>query len=174
MNAPKFCGQCGKQLRRDENGDVCCPNAHPQVHDGLAQAFRELLPILVDLREDFRAMDKRTDEQLEALRTEVNVVVAVVGSAPPEPAALVGMAEMCRLLGVDRDWMYRDDRRRRLGRYQERKNARWRFDPGRTRALFEQLYGQEPREDPPLPAVPARPRQLPGSVPLLDVKGRAA
>lgn len=84
------------------------------------------------------------------------------------------MAEMCRQLGVTRDWMYRNDRRRKLGGYQERKGANWRFDPDRTRALFATLYGQ-PWEGPTPTAQPSpRPRQLPGSVPLLDVKGRAA
>jgi uncharacterized Zn finger protein (UPF0148 family) len=173
MSASRYCSQCGKALRHDD-GEIGCPNGHVQEdHDRLTMAFTELVPIMVELRERFRQMDERTDEQLEALREEVSVLAAVV-TPPQDRPANVGMEEICRQLGVSRDWMYRDDRRRKLGGYQEGKGARWRFDPDRTRALFVSLYGASSGESPPTSAAPARPRQLPAKVPLLPVEGSQA
>jgi hypothetical protein len=130
-----------------------------------------MVPILADLRERLERMDERMGERFDVVQTEVKGLAAVLETAPAGHAAMIGMAEMCRLLGVSRDWMYADDHMRKLGGYQNGKHGRWRFDPDRTRALFESLYGQG--DDPPAAASP-RPRQLPASVPLLDVKGRAA
>lgn len=59
---------------------------------------------------------------------------------------------------------------RNLGGRQSKPRGRWWFNPPTTDARLASLEGGE--------AKPARlapsPRPLPGSVPLLDVKGRAA
>lgn len=175
MSAPRYCSTCRATLRRDESGDVRCANGHTQEPEGVARALTEIVPVLLDLRERLKGVERtgeRTERNVEALREDVDGLAAIV-TPPAEPAALIGMDEICRLLGVTRDWMYRDDRRRKLGGFQDGKGGRWRFDPERTRALYAQLYGA-PGVSPSEAPAPGRPRPLPSKVPLLPVKDRAA
>lgn len=179
MSAPRYCSKCGKPLRRDDDGEaVRCVNGHSQEPEGVARALIEIVPVLLDLRERLKGIEQtggRTEASVEELREDVDSLAAVV-TPPAEPAALVGMEEVCRLLGVTRDWVYRGDRRRKLGGYQDGKGGRWRFDPDRTRALYAQLYGP-PGVSPSEASAPhcaRRAQSLPSKVPLLPVQGRDA
>jgi hypothetical protein len=175
-----YCSRCGALLRRAANGDVTCMNGHSPEHDGVASALIDLMPVLLELRgrlERIEEQGERTEQHTDALREQVSELAAAV-TPSHEPAAYVGLGEMCRQLGVTRDWMYRDDRRRKLGGFQAAKGGRWRFDPERTRARYASLFGprgEAPGAAPSLAAPsPARPRQLPAKVPLLPVKDHAA
>lgn len=172
MSAARFCSRCGGSIRRNDGEDRCAACGRPPVLDALA----EVVPVLVDLRDQLERIEERgerTEQHVEGLREDVNVLAATV-IPPRAPAAYVGLGEMARRLGVTRDWLYRFDRPRRLGGFQSGKHGRWRFDPDRTRALFAELYGPKDGPSPPRAGEVGRARPLPGRVPLLPVKDEAA
>jgi hypothetical protein len=170
MRAPNYCGQCGKPLMMDENGDRSCQFGHPQLEaGGLFGALRDLVPILRDVRAEMaESLELQRDQgdELRSLRQEVDGLRGAADGSPSD--ALVDLPEMARLLKVSEDWLRRHAGE--LGGRQSRKGAPWKFNPAHTLALFGSSKGDRRAPAP----TPHQPRRLPSRVALLPVRDEAA
>ena len=162
---------CAAAVQLHEDGDLRCLNGHPQreLLDGLATAMAEL--VRGPLRELREEIIEKLDEQgveFQSLREEVESLRL---AAEPVAAEYNDLATEAKRIGRSRDWLR--DHARDLGGTQPKPRGRWYFRPALTDARLAALEDGGMRSSAGEPP-PPRPRQLPGSVPLLPVKDRAA
>jgi hypothetical protein len=147
------CGKCGASVEEPAR----CRNGHAQPLDTLAR-----LAAMTAEEIDYDALAEKVAERLRQF------IPDLVAQVPAEPGTLVSAGELARSTDMSTRWVY--DHQDELGVIRTGKGPRprLRFDRDRALALLAA------RGAPPEPARPQPPRRLPGSVPLLPVKDRAA
>lgn len=110
-------------------------------------------------------------QELRSMLTEEFRIAAAAMPGRSDPAALIDVHEMARAAGMSERWVY--DHASEIGGVKAggTKRARWRFDRERALALLAERQEGAPA---PQSAVEPERRELPGDVPLLPVRGRAA
>jgi hypothetical protein len=157
---------CGAAVQVHEDGDLRCLNGHPQreLLDGLAKAMAELVRVhLCELREEIVEKIDMQGVEIQSLREDVKAL-----RLEPTAADYNDTATEAKRIKRSKDWLR--DHARELGGTQRKPRARWRFVPAVTDARLAAL---EDGGSPPARWAPPQ-RPLPESVPLLDVKDRAA
>jgi hypothetical protein len=135
-----------------------CANGHAQrANDPL-----ERLADLLAERIDYGALASRLAERLERMAE------GFAAESQAESITLVDAAEVARMLGKRREWVYH--RKRELGGVPlgDGPRPRWGFDAGIVRARLEKRNGPDPKLQAPTPAQ----RRLPAADQLLPVKDR--
>jgi hypothetical protein len=149
MTGPRYCVCPAPRISTDADNVRFCEHCGERENPLTVALAQALAGPLAELRAEFRALLRE--------------------AAPAEPGATwVDLATEASRVGRSREYMRRFARE--LGGVQRKPRGRWYFNPPTTDARLTALEGGEAKSARPAP--PGRP--LPESVPLLDVKGRAA
>jgi hypothetical protein len=154
MTAERRCRKCHGRIAEPAR----CVQGHHQP-DAPYERLAEVLAENIDY-------DRLAEKVAERLR---GFVVDLAAQVPADPAGLVTVRELARLVGMSERWVYDHSEQLGVVRTGSGSRPRLRFDPERALALLAEHDGEAPA----VAAQKLERRELPAAD-LLPVRGRAA